>query len=247
MDSCCMKGAVSVGGVESVPQQVLSWHCGVGNDQSCSIWMQNRWEARLRVLSWCFVRRRIEKKGLGMFQGASWVTCPTTLRWPHTDTSPVPSAGLQRGGVAQEEHSVPVCVTLCIYSTQSKRTHVMMLSLRTYTYPWHTCFYMYCVCRVQNFCHTWQAWILSIIIYKMYVWLLDSQWMSGHSRQYMSAFLCVWCKHTRATHWAPCYMSLIQIQNISVWPRCEQCAVSQRVREERCCVYRQQPESSWNQ
>lgn len=54
----------------------------------------------------------------------------------------------------------------------------------------------------------------------------------------MSAFLCVWCKHTRATHWAPCYRSLIQIQNISVWPRCEQCAVSQRVREERCCVYR---------
>lgn len=58
-------------------------------------------------------------------------------------------------------------------------------------------------------------------------------------RRCMPASLCVCGVNKQVqTHRAPCYRSLIQIQNISVWPRCEQCAVSQRVREERCCVYR---------
>lgn len=130
-------------------------------------WTGSRTEGVVLVLC----KEKDRKIGPGYVPGSFVSNLLHHTSVPHTDTSPVPSAGLQRGGVAQEEHSVPVCVTLCIYSTQSNRTHAMMLSLCTYTYPWHMCFYMYCMCRVQNFCHlpVIHSFFLSVIFYKMYV------------------------------------------------------------------------------
>lgn len=75
----------------------------------------------------------------------------------YTDTSPVPSAGLQHGGVAQEEHSVPVCVTLCIYTEQLYTHHDVII-----TYIHMSLAYMFIhvhICIVQNFYHTCQSWM----------------------------------------------------------------------------------------
>lgn len=174
-----------------------------------------------------------------MFQGASWVTCPTTLRC-HTQTPVLFHLQVSSGVEWHRKDTACLCVWPCVYiqyTEQQDTCHDVIITHIHVSLAYMLLHVLY-VQGAEFLPHlpVMDSFFLSVIFYKMYVWLLDSQWKSCHTST--CQHFCVCGANTRATHWAPCYRSLIQIQNISVWPRCEQCAVSQRVREERCCVYR---------
>lgn len=113
-----MKGAGSVGGIEAVYQQALSWHSGAGNDQSCSIWrewMGSQTEGVVFVL--CMENDR--KIGPGYVPRSFASNLPHHTSVPHTDTALFHLQVSSRAEWHRKNTACQcVCVTLCIYTEQ---------------------------------------------------------------------------------------------------------------------------------